>query len=58
MTLEIGDEVEVARGTVTLFVDEIVGDSAQQAQSLMTINLDTCIRCGNCVRACASRSRT
>ena len=53
--LDEGAEVEVARGTVTLFVDEIVGDSAQQAQSLMTINLDTCIRCGNCVRACEAR---
>lgn len=46
---------EVSRGTVTRFVDDLVGDSAQQAQSLMTINLEACIRCGNCVRACESR---
>lgn len=41
--------------TIFNFVDALVADGAQQAQSLLTIDLDLCIRCGNCVRSCEAR---
>lgn len=48
-------KADVSRGTLTVFMDEFMQDGGELAQSLMTINLDTCIRCGNCVRACEAR---
>lgn len=45
-----------ARGkTVALFVQSLLSEGAQEGQSLLTINLNKCIRCGNCVSACQSR---
>ena len=41
--------------TVYKFVDALMADGAQQAQSLLTIDLDLCVRCGNCVRSCEAR---
>lgn len=41
--------------TVFLFVDQFVGDGAHEAQSLLTIDLNKCIRCGTCVQACEAR---
>lgn len=37
------------------FVHSLVTEGAQEGLSLLTINLNTCIRCGNCVRACQAR---
>lgn len=47
--------VPVEDQTVFNFVDALMADGAQQAQSLLTIDLDLCIRCGNCVRSCEAR---
>ena len=44
--------------TQAMFVKNIIQDGAHFAQSLMIIDLDLCIRCGNCVRACESRHDT
>ncbi len=41
--------------TILAFLDDFVKDGAQEAQSLLTIDLDLCIRCGNCTRACEAR---
>jgi Fe-S-cluster-containing dehydrogenase component/CRP-like cAMP-binding protein len=41
--------------TVFDFVDALVVEGAQEAQSLLTIDLNLCVRCGNCVRACEAR---
>jgi Fe-S-cluster-containing dehydrogenase component/CRP-like cAMP-binding protein len=48
--IDIGDG-----NTVFRFLDDIVADGAHEAQSLLTIDLNLCIRCGNCVRACEAR---
>jgi Fe-S-cluster-containing dehydrogenase component/CRP-like cAMP-binding protein len=37
------------------FLPHLFDDSAHQARSLLTIDLDLCIRCGNCTRACEAR---
>jgi Fe-S-cluster-containing dehydrogenase component/CRP-like cAMP-binding protein len=42
----------VAEGS---FIPHLLSDSVQQARSLLTIDLNLCIRCGNCTRACESR---
>lgn len=44
-----------APNTIYSFVDDLVADGAQEAQSLLMIDLELCIRCGNCVRACEAR---
>lgn len=41
--------------TVAVFVQSLMNEGAQEGQSLLTINLNKCIRCGNCVKACQSR---
>jgi Fe-S-cluster-containing dehydrogenase component/CRP-like cAMP-binding protein len=41
--------------TIFSFLDDIVADGAHEAQSLLTIDLNLCVRCGNCVRACEAR---
>jgi Fe-S-cluster-containing dehydrogenase component len=41
--------------TVAIFVQSLMNEGAQEGQSLLTINLNQCIRCGNCVRACQER---
>jgi CRP-like cAMP-binding protein len=35
--------------TVAVFVQSLMNEGAQEGQSLLTINLNKCIRCGNCV---------
>lgn len=41
--------------TVNLYIKGMIDDGAQEGLSVLTIDLDTCIRCGNCVRACQAR---
>jgi Fe-S-cluster-containing dehydrogenase component/CRP-like cAMP-binding protein len=51
VALPSGEEAQ----TVYNFVDALVVEGAQEAQSLLTIDLNLCVRCGNCVRACEER---
>ena len=37
------------------FAHDFLGAGAQEGLSLLTINLNKCIRCGNCVRSCQAR---
>jgi Fe-S-cluster-containing dehydrogenase component len=41
--------------TVAIFVQALLSEGAQEGQSLLTINLNKCIRCGNCVSSCQAR---
>ena len=43
--------------TVIAFADAFAREGAQEGLSLLTINLDACVRCGNCVAACQDRYR-
>lgn len=49
------NHIAVSNETGMLFVEEFIQEGAQVAQSLLTIDLDLCIRCGNCVRSCEAR---
>jgi Fe-S-cluster-containing dehydrogenase component/CRP-like cAMP-binding protein len=51
----VGSNPTDGSATILGFLDDFVSDGAQEAQSLLTIDLDLCIRCGNCTRACESR---
>ncbi|MBM4291628.1 MAG: 4Fe-4S dicluster domain-containing protein [Deltaproteobacteria bacterium] len=44
-----------APNTVFQFVESLLSEGAQEGMSLLTINLDHCVRCGQCVRACEDR---
>lgn len=46
------ESVVVVEGS---FLPHLVADAAHQARSLLTIDLDLCIRCGNCTRSCEAR---
>ncbi len=41
--------------TVAIFVGAFLNEGAQEGQSLLNINLNKCVRCGNCVKACHDR---
>lgn len=41
--------------TVFSLVKEVIDDGAQHALSLLSIDLDLCVRCGQCTRACQDR---
>ncbi len=41
--------------TVFGLIEAVEQAGALEARSLLTIDLETCVRCGNCVRACQSR---
>ncbi|MEQ9500257.1 MAG: cyclic nucleotide-binding domain-containing protein [Deltaproteobacteria bacterium] len=58
ITLDANDapaRVTIGDGASSLFLNQLLADTAQDAKSLMTIDLDLCIRCGNCVRSCEAR---
>ncbi len=38
-----------------VFIDSMLRGGVQEGLSVLTINLDVCVRCGNCVRACQER---
>lgn len=48
-------DLRAADFTVDLYVKGMIDEGAQEGLSVLTIDLDTCIRCGNCVRACQAR---
>ena len=50
-----GESKDKPAATIHGFIEDFVADGAQMAQSLLTIDLDLCIRCGNCTRACEAR---
>ena len=41
-------------GTMIMAANQLIG-AGVEVESLLVINLDRCVRCGNCVRACHSR---
>jgi len=41
--------------TMAIFLDAIVAEGAHEGLSLLTIDLNLCIRCGNCTRSCQAR---
>ena len=47
---------EVAGGTVMAAAQAFLS-AGVEVESLLVINLDRCVRCGNCVRACHSRHK-
>lgn len=51
----LGQTMSKRGKTVAIFVQGLMQEGAQEGQSLLTIDLNTCIRCGNCVRACQER---
>ncbi|MBL4633237.1 MAG: cyclic nucleotide-binding domain-containing protein, partial [Kofleriaceae bacterium] len=50
----MGNDTSADSNTVMGFAANMLKDGAR-AESLLIINLDRCVRCGNCVRACDSR---
>ncbi len=50
----MGDDMAAGGNTVMGFAAEMLKEGVE-AESLLIINLDRCVRCGNCVRACHSR---
>lgn len=51
----LSEHVMTRGKTVAIFVQALMNEGAQEGQSLLTINLNKCIRCGNCVQSCQSR---
>lgn len=46
----------LAKGkTVAIFLGEMLNEGATEGQSLLNINLNKCVRCGNCVKSCHDR---
>jgi Fe-S-cluster-containing dehydrogenase component len=50
----MGDDMNADSNTVMGFAASMLKEGVE-AESLLIINLDRCVRCGNCVRACHSR---
>lgn len=50
----MGEETGLGNVTGVGFAAEMLKEGVE-AESLLIINLDRCVRCGNCVRACHSR---
>jgi Fe-S-cluster-containing dehydrogenase component/CRP-like cAMP-binding protein len=48
------DVLDKVGGTMIKVVDDFL-KAGVEVESLLVINLDRCVRCGNCVRACHSR---
>ena len=48
------DALDKVGGTMIKVVDDFL-KAGVEVESLLVINLDRCVRCGNCVRACHSR---
>lgn len=61
MAREMGEKPEELQGvmsqgkTVAIFVSSLLEEGAQEGQSLLNINLNLCVRCGNCVKSCHDR---
>jgi Fe-S-cluster-containing dehydrogenase component/CRP-like cAMP-binding protein len=43
-------------GTMIMAANQLIG-AGVEVESLLVINLDRCVRCGNCVRACHARHK-
>lgn len=55
LTPPISSQETEVPNTVFQFVQQMVDEGAQQGLSLLSIDLDHCVRCGQCVRSCEAR---